>query len=437
MDRAVKTVRRLLSRSTGLVMSLLAGVTMLALALSVFTLSATSSQASEDAAHLHLADEVLRALDATDAQARQLLLIGLIQAETMADVSASAETSSEQLDLALADARTGLVTLIEVGATRTDLATLDGIAAAMAEIGDRADVTDPGNDLERLRTDVIAPLDGLREAIDDDRDVLIARIERSNGTLRSFATLTGFVVAFVVPTVAVIVHRISTRLPREELRLRGALAVERQQHRDLMSGLDEVLTRDVATPLGDSMSGREERYIDPEVRRANVGIERALLLLRSVDGGLTVHRSSTDLRTVLDEVASPRGVLVDYQANATHVDTDPGLLTFALDELVRNAETHGSQARIVVGEGSGRRVRISVENQGPELPPDVIDTAFTRRDPAARRHARRAARGTGLILVGRIADQLGLHLAHRRLDGRTVIDLEIEAHERVPSLAGP
>jgi len=433
----VERLRHLVSRSTGLVVSLLAGVTVLGLALSVFTLSATSTRASEDAAHLHLADEVLRSVDAIDAQARQLLLIGLIQAETEADVSESAQLSTEQLDLAINDARVGLAALVEVDATTTSVSELDGIAAAVDRILAELDPRDPTQQLEQLRTDVIAPLDALRERLDDDRTTLIARIERSNGTLRSFATLTGFVVAFVVPTVAVTVHRISTRLPREELRLRGALAVERREHRDLVDGLDEVLARDVASPLGSATTGREQRFIDPDVLRANLGVERALLLLRSATGALTVRSGDTDLGPLLDEIASPLGMIVDVRAAQRSVVSDPQLLTNLVRELARNADQHGGQGRIVVTEAANRRLRITVEDRGPGLPADVVDSVFNQTDGASRRQARRAARGTGLVLASRLARQLGVDLSYERADDRTLIHLDVLASERHPSLVGP
>ncbi len=433
----MEKLRRLLSRSTGLVVSLLAGVTVLGLALSVFTLSATSSRASEDAAHLHLADEVLRSVDAIDAQARQLLLIGLIQAETEADVSASAQLSTEQLDVAISDARIGLAALVEVDATTTSVGELDGVAAAVDRILAELDPTDPTQQLDQLRTDVIAPLDVLRERLDDDRTTLIARIERSNGTLRSFATLTGFVVAFVVPTVAVTVHRISTRLPREELRLRGALAVERRSNRDLIDGLDEVLGRDVAAPLSDATSGREQRFIDPEVMRASQGVERALLLLRSATGALTVRSGETDLGQVLDEVASPLGMIVDYRAGGRSVVSDHQLLASLVSELARNADEHGQQARIVVTDAANRRVRVTVEDIGPGLPTDVVESVFDQVDGSSRRQARRAARGTGLVLASRLAEQLGVELTYERTGDRTHIHLDLLSGERQPSLVGP
>jgi two-component system osmolarity sensor histidine kinase EnvZ len=91
----------------------------------------------------------------------------------------------------------------------------------------------------------------------------------------------------------------------------------------------------------------------------------------------------------------------------------PLALRRAVDNLIGNALRHGTRAEVSVSFGE-RSLRISVEDDGPGIPPDQREEAirpFTRLDPA-RNQNRGAGVGLGLAIV---ADAARLHGGSLRL----------------------
>ena len=153
----------------------------------------------------------------------------------------------------------------------------------------------------------------------------------------------------------------------------------------------------------------------PELRNAalqsaNDGIDRALrmfdamLRLAEIDAGAARARfAAVDLMDLTDRVAdayraeleaSGRTLIVQI-AECRVVEGDANLLTQALANLLENALKHsraGAAVRVrLVEEPDG--IKLSVEDDGPGIPPEMFGVAvrpFSRLDPA------RAAPGTGL-----------------------------------------
>ena len=158
----------------------------------------------------------------------------------------------------------------------------------------------------------------------------------------------------------------------------------------------------------------------PELRNAalqsaNDGIDRALrmfdamLRLAEIDAGAARARSrfaAVDLTDLTDRVAdayraeleASGRILIVQIAECSVVEGDADLLTQALANLLENALKHSRAGVTVtvrlVGEPDG--IRLSVEDDGPGIPPEMFEVAvrpFSRLDPA------RAAPGTGLGLA--------------------------------------
>ncbi|WP_246045471.1 ATP-binding protein [Rubellimicrobium roseum] len=111
-----------------------------------------------------------------------------------------------------------------------------------------------------------------------------------------------------------------------------------------------------------------------------------------------------------------REVVEDYRRTGQPVDlsavegTDPGpvpmrplALRRAIENLLGNALSHGTRARVSLGFGE-RTIRVTVEDDGPGIPPEQREEAmrpFVRLDPA--RNQDRAGVGLGLAIVADIA----------------------------------
>src|SRR5262249_20981409 len=82
-------------------------------------------------------------------------------------------------------------------------------------------------------------------------------------------------------------------------------------------------------------------------------------------------------------------------------------LNRALRNLIINAATHGLRARVEVGQANGA-ARIVIEDDGPGLPPELLDQVFEpffRADPARRQDIRGA--GLGLTIAREIVQRAG------------------------------
>jgi signal transduction histidine kinase len=101
-------------------------------------------------------------------------------------------------------------------------------------------------------------------------------------------------------------------------------------------------------------------------------------------------------------------------------------LNRALRNLIINAATHGERARVEVGRADGT-ARIVIEDDGPGLPPDLLDRVFEpffRADPARGLDNRGA--GLGLTIAREIVQRAGgtITISNRASGGlRQVVEL--------------
>jgi len=138
-----------------------------------------------------------------------------------------------------------------------------------------------------------------------------------------------------------------------------------------------------------------------ETNRLNRLAQDLLVLSRARDGGLAIHRVSTDLCDLLERVcgrhrqrADRAGCRIEWHAPPVTIAADPMRLTQALDNLLDNAirysDTSGSiEARAEVADGA---VTITIRNSGPGFPEPVLARAF---EPFVSGSSLRVAAGNG------------------------------------------
>ncbi len=190
------------------------------------------------------------------------------------------------------------------------------------------------------------------------------------------------------------------RTPITRMRLRAEFVEDHEERARWLTDLDEL-----------------ERIADS-----------AILLVREESG-----KAPPELIQLDELVGSIGAELRDQKLDVTETTLEPVTvrasrltLNRALRNLIINAATHGVRARVEVG-GLNGAARIVIEDDGPGLPPDMLDQVFEpffRADPARRQDIRGA--GLGLTIAREIIQRAGgsISIANREGGGlRQVVEI--------------
>jgi two-component system OmpR family sensor kinase len=149
-----------------------------------------------------------------------------------------------------------------------------------------------------------------------------------------------------------------------------------------------------------------------EVKRMTILVDKLLVLSRAGAAGLA--HSRTDLRPLvasvaerLQTIARERQVTLDLlPGGSTPAEIDSDAIRIVVDNLIRNAIDHSPKGgRVTLS--LGPNARITVEDQGPGIPPDQRTRIFEPFARGVHRDTDRAAgtgTGLGLAICKRIVD---------------------------------
>jgi signal transduction histidine kinase len=202
---------------------------------------------------------------------------------------------------------------------------------------------------------------------------------------------------------------------------------------DLRGPLNAILlTSQLISKLGDGTP-----VCEPTARLIRSG-ERMKELLddlldysrTSLELGLPVSPAPCDLASVCrEEVEVQRAALpgcrIEYAADgATKGSWDASRIRQVIGNLVTNAARYGHPASPVAVRVRGGEddVRLSVENEGPTIPPETIEVLFEplRRAAEGNTKAERTSMGLGLFIVRQVAQAHGGTVSVDSADGHTV-----------------
>lgn len=222
------------------------------------------------------------------------------------------------------------------------------------------------------------------------------------------------------------------------------LATDERQRRTLLADISHELR----TPLA-VVQGELEAMLDgvhaPDEAHLAAALEETQVLARLIEDlrtlalaearTLALHREATDLGVLIEEVARSLGpraetagvsIAVDVAGEPPLLEIDPVRIREVLTNLLANALRYapaGTRVLVAVRTShDGRVVRVSVEDAGPGILPEVLAHVFERFTKSAD------SRGSGLGLA--IARQLieahgGQIVAERPDDGGTRIVFEL------------
>jgi signal transduction histidine kinase len=331
----------------------------------------------------------------------------------------------------------------------------------------RTTVGQPDVDPQLLHKCQVSFAEGVVTGQRDQRETILANLLRYSiltlAVVTALAALTGWIVASraVRP-----VHRIASAAraaSRQDLSARVALTGPRDELRDLADTFDDMLARlqavfesqrrfiadashELRTPLAVMSTAVDVVLAKPAPTNAElIGMGRdvrgavtqaqqlidALLTLARNERGLATEQH-VDLDVVAEDAADAiDGVRVHTALAPARVIGDPVLLERLAANLVDNAVRYnvpGGSVWLATSDVDSR-VTLTVENTGPQVPPDAIEELF---EPFRRLHDRSGpGQGLGLAIVRSIAAiHGGTVSATARRDGGLAVTVNLPSVRR-------
>ncbi len=209
------------------------------------------------------------------------------------------------------------------------------------------------------------------------------------------------------------------------LDMRARIERQTQSRTAMLAGISHDL-RTPLTRLKLGLSMMEDEEAEALLRDVDAMSRMVDAFLAFARGDAEDRAEETDLAALARAVAEDFRRLGHAVEHPPPVGAPPGPLRLrplairrALENLLANALAHGSRARLTLAFGD-RSVRLSVEDDGPGIPPDRREEAmrpFSRLDAA--RNQDRPGAGLGLAIVADVARAHGgtLRLAESAMGG--------------------
>lgn len=199
------------------------------------------------------------------------------------------------------------------------------------------------------------------------------------------------------------------RLLSERSDLIDVLAHEVRQPLNEAAGCLELLTHSLRDTNSNSKRRLERSHQTARILdRIIYSLNNTLIAATTLHEQKEANRYPTNLGLLVETVrlglsdAERERLEVILDSARPQINIDPVLVGIALNNLIRNALTHGSptaQVTLRVYEPIAGKVRFEVQNDGTVDTPIVDDVAFVRERRAGRRDGFRL----GLWIVGRVA----------------------------------
>jgi signal transduction histidine kinase len=403
----------------------------------VFSNSRTTQATLDEAAALHAADMTLAAQDVALKSISQVVLVGrdselgLASQETLDAAAVEAERSIAELksraEALSSDATETVATSIEVFATTgTEIISLatTGSAAAAAD---------------KMTVSLVPIAEAVAEDLIAERDLRAQAVDDAQRRVGTMAQIAAFLTAFLLPLGAMLVYRQSARRQLEvaEAHLDARLEAERSVGRakdQFIANISHELRTPLTSIYGFSEVLLEEGFVDPRMAGDLVGlintesaelarmVEDLLVAAHDEDAPLPMDGGPVEISAELDSVIAPfarRGIIIGGTHAAGTVFGDQLRIRQILRNLVANAVQHGGDTIRVYGDLAGSNYVISVEDDGPGVPDNVVPRLFTRFVHQGEAPLTSGSVGLGLAVAHLLAEAMDGSLNYERIAGRT------------------
>ena len=403
----------------------------------VFSVAFGSKGIAEHADALHNADEALRSATVVRSQAGLATHLTLLEREFGFDAVAGIERSSGEVRLALEDLQASLDALDRITDPRVHdfgrafVETASGILDSLV-VGD----LDSASTL--AAEDLEADFRSLMGAIIAVRNEEAQAVAAANDLMGRIGDAARFLVAFLVPTAAIVVYRELSKRQQQQKELEVRLETEQQ----IGKARDEFVanaSHELRTPLTSIFGLAHVLEEDEKVGESDTALEMVNLIIsethdlsRMVDDLLTTARLDADALhfqfehlNVLEEaheVVEPlrrSGTEVTVDVRPALVRSDRLRLRQVVRNLVLNAAKYGGDTIRLLGRVEGGWYEIRVEDDGDGIPDDLRDRLFQRFLHEGDVPLVLGSVGLGLSIVRALSEGMGGAVWYERVDGWT------------------
>lgn len=292
--------------------------------------------------------------------------------------------------------------------------------------------------------------DRLEERLAAERDHRAAQIAEADGLVGSVATGVRFVVAFLVPFIALLGYRALARRRQGRAELEARLEAERKVHRakdEFIASMSHELRTPLTSIYGFSRVLEEDTLVDRNTTRQLVReishqsgeLSRMmddLLVAAKADAQVLTYQAeevlvSEELRELVLDRATDDDERIELDCAPALVQADRLWLRQVLRNLLANARMHGGSNVRLSGEVENGFFALTVADDGPGVPKEMEERLFERFVHGGAQPLLVGSVGLGLSVAKLLTEKMGGTISYQRSQGQTRFTV------RLPLVAAP
>ncbi len=404
----------------------------------VFSVTYGTRLVTSSAHQLGLINEILRPATVARAQIALAVNMAAQDREFGTNSSDGVAFAVAEAKAALEQVETGLFLLSTEDISPDVLAVTDAFVATSRAVLEELESSNSVGAQIIADSALDADFNHFLDTVVASRDATASVIASSDAWLGRVGDWSRFAVAFIVPSLILMIYRELSRRRERQHDLELSLAAERA----LSKSRDEFIanaSHELRTPLtsiyGLALILEEDEAVsgsDTASELLNLMIAESVDLNRIVEDLLTSARlDAGELRYILEDfdvpsevadltaVLSRAGVAVEASCDDGVIHVDPLRTRQLLRNLLSNASKYGGDRVRVAGKRDGHDYVIVVEDDGDGVDPEIEDKLFERFVRQGDVATAMGSVGLGLSIVRALASDQGGSVTYSRQDGWT------------------
>jgi len=401
------------NRSRAFIISIVGGLTLLALAATVFAVASQARSLSQQAEQSVRIIEELRVVSIARAElsiASRISAISPDQTETLTSTLANADAALAAVESNF-DEQTPEIIRKEFQQYRT-------ASDAQAELISRGGATEQEAVDAELATG--QAFDAMSEVMRAEQAASLERLHADNDLMNVISTVATFIVAFVVPSAALYIFEALRRTPRRARQIELELERVSTTSRALAAAVSKE-----AAHLRGTLSSLPPEVDSDGLRRSVLRFEHVAALSGAVR---SLHNVEVNIESLCTEIIDSIDIPITLDAshgNESMILGDRDQVTLVIFELLHNATTHGRGPVRLEILTEDETVTISVVDHGPGLPDMVEDAVIHDNEYATRGNLLSGAYGFGLLAAREATESLGGCLRYHSDGDETTMIVEL------------